>query len=402
MSSDSACTQVQASGIGDVAAESEAASTMVTSTAAEEVTRQDFAFSLHTVSFPSSLLLVAPIRGSRHRDGTFFRFDRLEGERSGPERVNIARDGERNFKNVGRIQRKKGGNFRVAFSFPPTSTTHFFLFQLSLGAKPPLQLPPVVAAAAASTAASRVDGWLSASAEASGPAAAAATALAAAEVDAKAASALASAAAAAAAASTASLRPPLPACWRARARAAPGAGALARLTIITTTAAATATAAAATTAASAPPASVAAPPSVARSLASSLPSASPFARHASTPFEASEGEEDEDMGEGGAEPTAPAPAPAAASAGGPQRRVTAAFSSDPAPPLLLAPLERVGGGNAHAWDCSEDYGCNSSDSEWYREDNGDDGGGGEEEEEDERQKPAAAPSADLLLPWDFL
>ena len=59
-------------------------------------------------------------------------------------------------------------------------------------------------------------------------------------------------------------------------------------------------------------------------------------------------------------------------------------------PSLLAPLERVGRGN-NAWDYSEDYGCNSSDSEWYRE-----------EEEEEEEKPAAPPpAADLLLPWQL-
>jgi hypothetical protein len=121
---------------------------------------------------------------------------------------------------------------------------------------------------------------------------------------------------------------------------------------------------------------------------SSLPCASPFARHASTPFEVSE-----DEGEGGAGAMLPPPALAAvadvadASAQGQQLR--SRFPSL----LLLAPLERVGRG-INAWDtCAEDYGCNSSDSEWYREE--------EEEEEEEERIPPPPPSADLLLPWQL-
>lgn len=279
---------------------------------------------------------------------------------------------------------KTGGKNRFPRGSASTSTPlTCFSFSSSSSFLPQtnhaLQLPPVNTAAASMTAASRVEGWLSATAEASGPAAAAATALAAAEADAKA------AAAAAATASSSSLRPPLPACWRARARATPGAGALARLTSVTAKAsagtAATATATLAiptpvTTAASAPPASVAAS-------FSSLPCASPFARHASTPFEVSE-----DEGEGGADAMLPPPALAAvadASAQGQQLR--SRFPSL----LLLAPLERVGRG-VNAWDnCAEDYGCNSSDSEWYRE----------EEEEEEEEPIPPPPSADLLLPWQL-
>ena len=82
----------------------------------------------------------------------------------------------------------------------------------------------------------------------------------------------------------------------------------------------------------------------------------------------------------------PALAAVASSAEGQQQRQGQRTSF----PLLLAPLERVGRGN-NAWDCSEDYGCNSSDSEWYRE-----------EEEEEKPAPLPPPpSADLLLPWQL-
>lgn len=101
--------------------------------------------------------------------------------------------------------------------------------------------------------------------------------------------------------------------------------------------------------------------------------------------------------EGGDAALLPAPALLAASGADQGQHQQRTANPDLPPPLLLAPLERVGRGNAAVWNCSEDYGCNSSDSEWYRDDDEE-----EEKEEEEEQMKAAPPSADLLLPWDFL
>ena len=94
-------------------------------------------------------------------------------------------------------------------------------------------------------------------------------------------------------------------------------------------------------------------------------------------------------GNGGEEPSSLLPPPALAAAAAARE-------------TFLPRLERVGRGDAAftaVWGCSQDdFGCNSSDSEWYRADEDD-----EEEEEDGEQKqlPRPPPSADLLLPWQI-
>lgn len=109
---------------------------------------------------------------------------------------------------------------------------------------------------------------------------------------------------------------------------------------------------------------------------------------ASTPFEASDDDRDEEMGGGegngeGETPSLLLPQPALAAGAAPAEEALRCRQQQPSFPLL-PPLERVGGGAA--WDCSEDYGCNSSDSEWYRE---------------EEEPPPPLPPADLLLPWQI-